>query len=140
MKKIPYFFALSCSFFLIEQASALELTTYVTEWSGYGSNDGSGYPAYPFDGSYPNAYHDMTVLKNPDMVTKAQQSNVLAFAFLQTWNPDDPMQAKYAVPAEWKGQLHFDDVWGDLPNNAAPEYAQWQAICRSSSHGTCAAL
>lgn len=134
--------SLSISTLLVLQpVSALNLTTYVTEWSGYGSNQPGQYPAYPFDGSYPNSYHNTNRVANPDMQYKAQRSDVLAFAFLQVWNHNDPNQAPYLKDDAWDGQLHFDDIWGDLPSQAVPdEYQEWKNICADSSAGTCAAV
>lgn len=138
MRKLSFLFALSSACLLTSQAFALSLTSYVAEWSGYTTP--GGYPAYSFDGSYPNDYNNITPIENKDMRTKAQQANVLAFAFMQAWNPKSVTDPNIVIPADWKGQLHFDDVWGDLPDNRVSEYANWMAICKASSLGTCAAI
>lgn len=122
-------------------AHAAQLTTYLTEWSGYAQGD---YPAYPFDQSYPNNYADNTVIKNPDMVSKAQHSDVVTFAFLQVWNQDLINQYAGQAQQSWLGVLHFDDLWGDLSNQKVSDYSMWKTLCGtgagSFTQGTCAAV
>lgn len=126
---------------LCSSANAAKLTTYLTEWSGYGDSS-SGYPAYPFDGSYPSAWNSTTVLSNSDMVDKVKVSDVVEFAFLQVWNQDLINQYKGSgAKAEWLGVLHFDDLWGDLANSNVSDYAMWTGLCGSTlTSGTCAAV
>ena len=118
-------------------AFAKQLTTYVTEWGGYGA---SGYPSYPFDGSHPSQYGDTTVVRNADMVQKVKQSDVVAYAFLQVWNPNSAQAKQFNVPADWAGQLHFDDLWANLPGWSAKEGPAWKTFCSAVGHGSCAAV
>lgn len=126
------------------QAMAHNLTTYVTEWSGYGATDGKGYPAYSFDGAYTSDYRSIKHTTNEDMVNKARKSDVLAYAFFQVWNQE--LIDQYKAPQEWLGRLHFSDIWANLPNTVVPEYAMWKQLCNSRSgesslpEGTCAAV
>ncbi len=132
---------------LFSSAQAAQLTTYLTEWSGY--TDNSGYPAYPFDGAYPNTYASTSVTANPDMVNKVQNSDVVEFAFLQVWSQDLINQySTLGAKQAWLGVLHFDDLWADLANNQVSDFPVWQSLCGSVdakivgtlASGTCAAV
>lgn len=116
---------------------AQELTTYLPEWSGYAVGQ---YLPYAFDGSYANHWHDNTKVSNADMVMKAQLSDVLVYSFLQVWNHNSPKNQPFNVPAAWDGHLHFDDLWGNLPNQAVAEYATWKDFCTAAPAGTCVAI
>lgn len=127
----------SLSVFILINAQAyadntkMQLTTYVTEWGGYASSDSS--KAYPIDGSYPNNYRSLQKVSNPDMVTKFAKNDVVSYAFLQVWNPSAPQKSGIAIPKEWAGHLHFDDLWANLPSQVAPEYPTWNRVCASFS-------
>lgn len=142
MRKKLLVLALSSSLFSTAQAA--QLTTYLTEWSGY-SGPGD-YPAYAFDGSYPNSYGNFTSVKNADMVAKAQKSDVLAFAFFQVWNQDLINQYAGQAKPSWLGVLHFDDLWGNLPslNNKNSDQSMWSSLCAANgsgfADGTCSAV
>lgn len=112
-------------------AATKKLTTYVTEWSGYAASESS--KAYPFDGSYINNYHSLQKVTNPDMVRKFASNDVIAYAFLQVWNPNAPQKSGISIPQSWTGHLHFDDLWANLPSQIAPEYPAWKRICASFS-------
>jgi chitinase len=116
---------------------AQELTTYLPEWSGYASGQ---YVPYAFDGSYTNSWHSNTKVSNADMVMKAQLSDVLVYSFLQVWNHNSTKSQQFTVPANWDGHLHFDDVWGNLPNQTATEYPTWKDFCTAAPAGTCSAI
>lgn len=143
MKMQSTMLSLSLSLLSISQTAHLQaqptLTTYVTEWSGYDSPSG-GYPSYPFDNSYPGTWHSTTRVANPDMVAKANKSDVLSYAFLQVWNPNTAVSKQYNVPATWAGLLHFDDLWANLPSQVATEYPAWKAFSSGLPTGSCAAL
>jgi chitinase len=109
--------------------AAPHLTTYITEWAGYGGYSAGEYPAYPVDGSYKSIYHDLTPISNPDMVKKVGQTDLLDYAFLQVWNPNSPQAPGITIPTNWAGHLHFDDLWANLPNANASDYAYWQSFC-----------
>lgn len=112
---------------------AQNLTTYATEWSGTNG--------YAFDGSHPSAYHDISILNNSDMAHKAQESHVLAYAFLQAWNDGLINSSSYNVPKSYLGMLHFSDLWASLPNNLqGDEYTAWHNICAKMSPGSCATI
>ena len=117
-------------------AANINMTTYVTSWSGYGI----GNLAYPFDGSYVNQYHSTQTASNQDMQTKANVSNVIAYAFLQVWSPDAKGQKAFNIPENWAGVLHFDDLWGELPSRIAPQYQQWHTMCTTLGNAACSAI
>ena len=68
----------STALFTTLQSSARSLTTYVTEWAGYGSTDASSYQAYPIDGSYLNGYQNPLIASNPDMKNKSSESDIIS--------------------------------------------------------------
>ena len=94
--KISFFPFIFLSSSLINSAN---LTTYVTEWSGYSSPDGQ-HAAYPFDDSYPSQYGSQQKISNPDMLDKMEKSDVIAYAFLQVWDSNSATSQKYAVPSK----------------------------------------
>lgn len=129
--------AMSSLFPLTAQAS---LTLYTTGWSMYGENP------YEYDGAYKNGqpYGQLSYVYNPNMVAQFNRADVVAWSFLQVWNSQDPEQARFQVPKQWDGLMHFDDLWGELPYEASwaklpPETKEFLDFC-GANDGACAAV
>ena len=106
--QLAYSFVLTMSVTISAHAT---LTLYTTSWSMYGSQP------YEYDGAYKNGepYGQLKYVANPDMVKQFNQADIVAWAFMQVWNSQDPEQARFQVPQKWDGLMHFDDLWGELP-------------------------
>lgn len=111
------------------------LTTYITSWSGYENDPTKQYPIYAVHGSYPSEYQNRTPIDNPDMLIKANKSDVIAYAFLQVWNPSFESARGRSVPADWAGHLHSLDLWGDFSNLKVDDANKFNSFCVSTSHG-----
>lgn len=123
-----------------------KLTLYAPNWTEY-SDVNHKYPAYEYDGAYKNGepYGQLRYVSNPDMVAQFKKADVLAWSFMQVWNSDDAKQAKYDIPVEWNGLMHFSDLWGELPFEASwvtppPETADFLAFCKTVGNAACSSV
>ena len=117
------------------------LTLYTTSWSMYGENP------YEYDGAYQvgRPYGQLAYVANPDMVAQFNKADVVAWAFFQVWNSQDPNQAKYPIPSSWDGLMHFDDLWSELPLEGSwisplpPETKDFLNFCNANA-GACSTV
>ncbi|WP_133128487.1 glycoside hydrolase family 18 protein [Legionella nagasakiensis] len=141
MKCIKTIKTMALAMALLPVSSHATLTLYTTSWSMYGADP------YEYDGAYKvgKPYGQLSYVANANMVKQFNQADVVAWSFLQVWNSKDPNQADYQIPSAWDGLLHFDDLWGELPLEAAwitplpPETEDFLKFCRNNV-GACTSI